>query len=138
MFSFKKSQFQTKPTLVALTQDSLLFYDSVPQNTDEWLQSTHFYSLLTTRLVVQSSSSSNSVSRINFNLFNDYSASSASALASSSDANAYNCYFLTRHGTTRGIQSHLFKCRTFAIGCSLSRSKQTPQFVSLNMSIFVS
>lgn len=112
---------------MALTQDSLLFYDSVPQNTDEWLQSSHFYSLLTTRIVVQSGSNNtnasgggataNSTGRINFNLM-DYSSNLAAgtgAFSSTSpmqQSNESSCYFLTRHGTTRGIQSHLFKCKS--------------------------
>ena len=113
---------QTKPTLVALTQDSLLFYDSVPQSTDEWLQSSHFYSLLTTRLVVQANSSNTGAnsstinSRINFsnNLF-DFPNSSSSVFSTSSPPQSSTLnefYFMTRHGTTRGIQSHLFKCKT--------------------------
>jgi hypothetical protein len=93
--SLLKSQFQSKPTLVALTQDSLLFYDTVPQSTDEWLQSSYSYSLLTSRLVVQSNNN-----KFNFN----YS-------STGNDDTTAGYYFLTRHGTSRGIQSHLFRCR---------------------------
>lgn len=83
-----KSQFQSKPTLVALTNESLLFYEHVPQSLDEWLHPLFSYSILTSRLVLQNQNS----------------------LTYTNDIQEKNLYFLTRHGTKRGTISHLFKC----------------------------
>ena len=87
-YNFIKSQLQPKPVFIALTNDSLLFYDQIPQTADEWLQPMLSYPLLTTRLVQQ-------------NLINNSS-------LSMSPADDY--MFLTRHGTTQGVQTHLFRC----------------------------
>jgi beta-syntrophin len=83
-----KSQFQSKPTLVALTNDSMLFYEHVPQSIDEWMRPLYSYSLLISRLVLQNQNS----------------------LVYSNTLQEKNLYFLTRHGTSRGTISHLFKC----------------------------
>jgi hypothetical protein len=85
-----KSQFQTKPIFLAITNDSLLFYDQVPQSTDEWLRFQLSYSLLVTRLVPSADTSSNS-------------------LVNQTPNGSSDLYFLTRHGSGQGIISHLFK-----------------------------
>ena len=84
-----KSQFQSKPTLVALTNDCIFFYEQVPQSTDEWLQPSYSYSLLITRLILQNQSAVTYTSSVHGD---------------------ENLYFLTRHGTKRGTVSHLFRC----------------------------
>ena len=83
--NYLKSNFQNRPIFAALACDSLLFYEQVPQSTDEWLQPTYSYSLLITRLVNQQP--------IKILQFEDD-----------------NMYFLTRHGTVNGIVSHLYSC----------------------------
>jgi hypothetical protein len=83
-----KSKFQTKPIFLAVTHDSLLFYDQVPQSTDEWLRYQLSYSLLATRLVQSTETSS---------------------FANQIPNEPSDFYFLTRHGTGQGIVSHLFK-----------------------------
>jgi hypothetical protein len=83
-----KSKFQTKPIFLAVTHDSLLFYDQVPQSTDEWLRYQLSYSLLATRLVQSTETSS---------------------FANQIPNESSDFYFLTRHGTGQGIVSHLFK-----------------------------
>jgi hypothetical protein len=86
--NYLKSNFQNRPIFAALACDSLLFYEQVPQSTTEWLQPTYSYSLLITRLVNQQPSKS-----LQFpNELDD------------------NNYFLTRHGTSNGIVSHLYSC----------------------------
>lgn len=102
-FSLLRSNLLSKPILVALANDSLFIYDQVPQSTDEWLQPSATYPLLTTRLVVQTN-----------NLANYYQlASSSTSLALNQQSNGVSVdefLFLTRHGTLHGIQSHLYRC----------------------------
>ena len=102
-FSLLRSNLLSKPILVALANDSLFIYDQVPQSTDEWLQPSATYLLLTTRLVVQTN-----------NLANYYQlASSSTSLALNQQSNGVavdEFLFLTRHGTPHGIQSHLYRC----------------------------
>lgn len=85
-----KGQFQSKPIVCALMNDSLLAYEQVPQSTEEWLQPIYNYSLLVTRLVLQLTNTQNGL----------YSGASGEE--------SFN--FLTRHGTSRGVVSHLFRC----------------------------
>jgi len=87
-----KCQFQSKPIVCALMNDSLLAYEQVPQSTEEWLQPIYNYSLLVTRLVLQ--------------LPNTQNVNSPYSNASTEE----NFNFLTRHGTSRGVVSHLFRC----------------------------
>lgn len=82
-----KAQFHSKPTLVALTNDSILFYEQVPQSIDEWMHPAYSYSLLITRFVIQNG-----------------------VVVYSNNLKDKNLYFLTRHGTKRGTISHLFRC----------------------------
>ena len=86
-----KSQFQSKPMLAALTNDSLLFYEQVPHTIEEWMHPLINYSLIVSRLIVHNQST------------NAYS-------NGSSGIQEKNLYFLTRHGTKRGTISHLFRC----------------------------
>ncbi len=92
----KIPQFQSKPMFVALTNDSLFFYDQVPQNVDEWFQPLLSYSLLITRLVVNNTSNSHKQFILNPNL--------------SQDELCSGYLFLTRHGTVHGTLSHFFRC----------------------------
>ena len=99
-------QFHSKPTFLAVTNDSLLFYDQVPQTTDEWLQPLLTYSLLITRLVIQQQSTplhqNNSIAKNN--------AKSISSSFNLLDEVSSGFLFLTRHGTMHGTLSHLFRC----------------------------
>jgi hypothetical protein len=85
--NYLKSNFKNRPIFAALACDSLLFFEQVPQSTDDWLQPTYSYSLLITRLVNQQPSK-------NLQFLNQDD----------------DIYFLTRHGTSNGIVSHLYSC----------------------------
>jgi hypothetical protein len=89
-----KAQFQSKPIVCALMNDSLLAYEQVPQSTEEWLQPIYNYSLLVTRLVVQ--------------LTTTNTQNGIGLYSGASGEESFN--FLTRHGTSRGVVSHLFRC----------------------------
>jgi hypothetical protein len=71
------------PIFVALTSDSLLLYDQIPQHIDEWFKPPRTYSLLITRL-------------INFSREEEH-------------RSELNNLFATRHGTVLGTESHLFR-----------------------------
>lgn len=104
-----KSHFQIKPIFLALTHDSLLFYDQIPQTTDEWLQPQYSYSLITTRLVLQQfQQTMTQANTANQNHSVNNLAYYMNSLTSCNDE--ANLYFLTRHGTNRGVESHLFRC----------------------------
>ncbi|CAF0932159.1 unnamed protein product [Brachionus calyciflorus] len=77
----KNQQLSTKPIFLVLTHDSFLMYDKCPSNVDEWLQPNISYSLIVTRVILNDQQ----------NFYGDN-------------------FFMTRHGTSRGIKSHLFKC----------------------------
>jgi beta-syntrophin len=131
--SLSKSQFQSKLTLLASTNDSLMLYDQIPQTVDDWLQPLITYPLLITRLVTQP-----------FNL--NTSINNRSLAEISTDENENCCYyFLTRHGTSRGVFSHLFKCYSrsdFLKWCQLiEKQKQAAvssvKHVDFGMSFFL-
>lgn len=81
--------FQSKPTFIALTNDSLLFYDQIPLTVEDWLQPLLSYSLLITRLVTDN-------------------AQQKQLFLSQDEMHGY--LFLTRHGTLHGTLSHFFRC----------------------------
>lgn len=84
----KLPMFQSKPTFIALTNDSLLFYDQIPLTIEDWLQPLLNYSLLITRLVTDNAQK---------HLF-----------LNQDETHGY--LFLTRHGTLHGTLSHFFRC----------------------------
>lgn len=92
----KPPNFQSKPTFLALTNDSLLLYDQIPLTIDDWFAPILIYSLLITRTVVHSKSSTAD----NMKLGSSY------AQMKSNDSNM----FLTRHGTVHGTLTHFFRC----------------------------
>jgi hypothetical protein len=91
-----KNKFQTKPMFLALTKDLILFYDQVPQSIDDWLHPVFSYSLLVTRLIIGKSNNSNG--------------SNTTLISNEAMSDTNNNLLLTRHGTTRGVVSHLFRC----------------------------
>ncbi len=95
----KLPQFQSKPTFIALTNDSLLFYDQIPHTVDEWFQPLLNYSLLTTRLVINN----------NNNTLNGNN-TKPTFLSMNQDEATSGYLFLTRHGTVHGTLSHFFRC----------------------------
>ena len=94
----KLPQFQSKPTFIALTNDSLLFYDQIPHTVDEWFQPLLNYSLLTTRLVINNNNNNNTLN------------GKPIFLSMNQDDSTFGYLFLTRHGTVHGTLSHFFRC----------------------------
>lgn len=95
-----KPHVNNKLVFMALTHDSIMLYNKVPLTADNWLEPSLSYSLICTRVILcaTSAGSPSSPSAYNF-----------SSLISSNRDNS-NCYFMTRHGTYRGLQTHYFKC----------------------------
>lgn len=91
----KNSNFQSKPTFLALTNDSILIYDQIPLTIDDWFAPILIYSLLITRTIVHFKSSTDIMS-----IGRPY------AQTKSNDSNM----FLTRHGTIHGTLTHFFGC----------------------------
>lgn len=81
--SCKLPQFQSRPTFVALTNDSLLFYDQAPSNIDEWFQPLLNYSLLVTRIVINTNDNNSKQLFLNANM---------------NQEDNFGYLFLTRHG----------------------------------------
>lgn len=95
-----KAHVNNKLVFMVLTHDSILLYDKVPLTAESWLEPSQSYSLICTRVILCANTiSPTSPSAHNF-----------ASLLSNRD-NSY-CYFMTRHGTYRGVETHYFKCLT--------------------------
>ncbi|RNA16725.1 alpha-1-syntrophin [Brachionus plicatilis] len=92
-----KPRVQSKVVLLVLTHDSVLLYDKAPLTVDEWLEPSSSYSLICTRVMQAASAGSPTC----------HSTNNFVSLLSTRDNS--NCYFMTRHGTNRGVVTHYFK-----------------------------
>ena len=114
---FLKSQLRNKPVLLALTSNSLLVYEQVPKSIDDWLQPSVSYSLLITRLIIQPTHYFTATNRGGAGGGGGNVTASATVDTihnnnnnNANNSNNDNLYFLTRHGTSAGVTSHLFQC----------------------------